>query len=324
MSKQRGPTTFGKIFGGLWYLIVCFIILAAGSLYGWARRSPLVMGAMKGLFLAPKPTEAFSSNVVTFLILGCDEDLYYQHLYVAKHAARSDMMMVARMDFETNEITGVSIPRDTWCKLPGYDTHKINAYHAIAKFGQENELTQQAVEHLIGVKIDKVITIDYRAFQKMVDMVGGVSVSVAKQMDYDDNAGQLHVHFKPGKHKLNGYDAMAYVRYRHSNKGKGDTDFERQARQKDLLVGLKQAVFANFTNLPEIAEASKGIFGGALSDEQILALAFFSKGVGEKKIKIGTIPTVEDGNGLKVDEAKLPSVLAQYKLAGGGSRVSQR
>lgn len=315
MAKKKGVTPFGRFLGATWYVLVCGIFLAGGTAIGLAKRSPLFWKMVSSTITGPpKPTEVFKSSATTFLILGCDEDLYYQGQTVLKHKARSDMMLVARMDFKKGEITGVSIPRDTWCKLPGYDEHKINAYHAIAKWGQEDELAKQAVEHTIGVDIDKVITIDYTAFQKLVDLVGGVKVRVTKKMDYDDNAGNLHVHLTPGIHKLNGYDAMCYVRYRHSSTGEADTDFQRQDRQKDFLVGFKASVLNNIFSLPEIVDSSKAVLGGALNDDQIQALAFFSKGVKPNKIRLGVVPTTEEGKGLRVDRRKLPDVLAQFGL----------
>lgn len=316
MPKSRVATPFGKFLGGVWYLLVCGIFLVGGVSLSWAKRSPLFWKFVTSTVTGhkPQPKEVFHSDESTFLILGCDEDLYYQGLTVLKHKARSDMMLVARMDFANHAISGVSIPRDTWCKLPGYDEHKINAYHAIAKWGEEDALTKQAVEQTIGVSIDKVITVDYTAFQKLVDLVGGVNVNVGKKMDYDDKAGNLHVHLTPGKHKLNGYDAMCYVRYRHSNEGMADTDFQRQDRQKDFLVGFKQSVMSNLLSLPAIVEASKEVLGGALNDDQIQALAFFSQSVKPDKIRLGTIPTETEGKGLRVDRSKLATVLAQYGL----------
>lgn len=311
--------------GGLWYLIVCVIFLGGGTFLGYAVKYPFFWNAVTSVFNPPKPTETFSSDAQTFLILGCDQDVYYQSAYVTRHAARSDMMMVVRMNFKTKEITGVSIPRDTWCQLPGYDEHKINAYHSIAKYGQEKELSKQAVEYLIGVKIDKVLVLDYDALRRLVDVMGGVPVNVPRALDYDDNAGKLHIHLKPGRQVLTGYDAMCYVRYRKSNTpGKGETDFERQERQKDLLLGFKSAALSNWGRMGQIAEAGKAVFGNALNDEQLLSLGFFAKEVGPQRIKLGVIPTVNEGNGLRLVSSKLPDVLKEFKLADEKNRLSLR
>jgi anionic cell wall polymer biosynthesis LytR-Cps2A-Psr (LCP) family protein len=156
--------------------------------------------------------------------------------------------------------------------------------------------------------------------------MGGVPVNVPREMDYDDNAGKLHIHLKPGHQVLSGYDAMCYVRYRKSNKkGQSETDFERQERQKDMLLGFKTAALSNWTRLPEIAEAGKAVFGNALSDEQLLSLGLFAKEVGPQRIKLGVIPVVDEGNGLRLVASKLPEVLREYKLADDSNdRVSLR
>ncbi len=340
-GAQTRPSGWKRFFGALWFLIVCATFLSAGVI---AEVTSSKLGGFAGyrILVPPDPAKAFRSDVQTFLILGCDEDYkpgsYTQRYYggeenghrtadstlLIKSASRSDMMMVARMDFDKGEITGVSIPRDTWCQLPGYKMHKINAYHSIAKSGQENELAKQAVEYLIGVPIDKVIVVDFNKMQKMVDMMGGVWVTVPRKMDYDDNAGLLHIHLKPGYQKLTGYEAMGYVRFRHSKNGKAESDFQRQEREKDMLLGLKQAAMRRWTDLGRIVDAGAATVGDSLDSDQILSLAGFVRRIGSQNIRIGVIPTREDGNGLRLDAGKLPAVLAEYKLGDNAARVTLR
>jgi len=315
-------------------LIFCCLVLGVGAL---VRTTSSVTGGFGGLrlLIPPKPQDAFDSGAETFLLLGCDEDYkpssypsrYYSgeagghrtpdSAYVIPNSGRSDMMMVVRMDFDNGEITGVSVPRDTWCRLPDdKGKHKINAYYHNAPDGQKAEAAKEAVEHLIGVQIDKVIVVDFEKMQKLVDLMGGVYVNVPRKMDYDDYAGMLHIHLKPGYQKLDGYTAMGYVRFRHSKKGKAETDFQRQQREKDMLLGMKQAALGNWRNIGAITDAAAATVGDSLSDDQILALAGFVRHVGPQRIQIGVIPTEEDGNGLKLLKDKLPAVLAQYKLVG--------
>src|SRR6185436_8225960 len=107
MKTRPGATIFKKILGGIWWLMICGLFLFGGCIFGKLYRSELLRKVI--LMQVKKPQESFSSDAQTFLILGCDEDVYYQSQYVLKHAARSDMMLVARMDFTKGEITGVSI-----------------------------------------------------------------------------------------------------------------------------------------------------------------------------------------------------------------------
>ncbi len=291
-----------------YFLLLC-LALGIGSFVGWINQSSLI----KNLIFSPKPpAETFHSNSVTLLILGCDEVLQDNTEKVLKKQARSDMMLIAKFDFDTKMITGVSIPRDTQCKLPGDERRKINAYHNVAKKGHEAELTQQAVEFLLpGVKIDRVVTLDFDAFQEVVNLVDGVPINVEKPMDYDDKAGNLHIHFKPGPQIMNGYNAMGYVRFRHA-----DSDLMRQQRQKQFLLAFKNQVIKHWTQLPSILDEGVKVIGGALSNDEIASIALFARSVPAQNIQWGQVPVKEipGSTFLRVDEDALPDVLAQYRL----------
>ncbi|MDR3691937.1 MAG: LCP family protein [Fimbriimonas sp.] len=309
MKKKPTQTSMARrAFGGAGYCLVLFLALAFGTIAGWIKQSDVIS---KILFNPPAPKEAFHANSVTLLILGCDEDVADFTHKILKKYARSDMMLVARLDFDHNMITGVSIPRDTECRLPGYKRMKINAYHELAKKDQAAELTQQAVEYLLpGVKIDRVVTLDFDAFQQMVDLVGGVPIVVDKKMDYEDNAGNLHIHFKPGYQMMNGYQAMCFVRFRHA-----DSDLVRQQRQKQFLIAFKNQVLKDWLQLPSIVNQGVGVINNALSIDEIASLARFAKAVPPTNIQWGQIPVVDSsGSYLKVVKSKLPKVLAQYRL----------
>jgi len=326
-----------RIVGWVLYTLLCLVALAGGTLFGYARKSPLLITMIKTALNPPKvgDAEIFDGNKdgVNLLVLGCDQDLYYKGEFVITKQARADMILVARLDFKTNRITGVSIPRDTLCQVPGYREQKINSYHLL---GQKNhggpeggkELMKRAVEFLLPVKIDRVLVLDYDAFQDMVDDVGGVSVNVAKQMDYDDDAAKLHIHFKPGFYHMNGYQAMGYVRFRKSNKGHhgGDSDFARQDRQKQFLLAFKTALLKNMSAIAAVAEKAKAAISNGLSDEEIIALAHFSRGINQNNIKMGQVPVVDAGDyNLRIDTAELPKVLNEFHLVEDpASRVSYR
>jgi LCP family protein required for cell wall assembly len=314
------------VLGGLGYAFFLVIALAVGSGYGWVSQSKTMTALVKGIIFDPKPPEEIFANRdgITLLLLGCDEDRYYRGVTangsnIRRKQARSDMMLVARLDFRTNRITGVSIPRDTECQLPGYRRMKINHYHSIAPKGQEAQLTKQAVEYILpGVVIDRVLTIDYDAFKDMVDTVGGVKVNIEKRMVYHDNAGDVHIDFHPGPTKLDGYNAMMFVRYRH-----GDNDFKRQERQKQFLTAFKDSVMRDKIKLPQVFEKATAALGNSLTAEEIASIAFFARNVPSTNIEMGQIP-VREGRGtyLKVDEDKLSETLERYGLVGSYGMVS--
>ncbi|RYG17532.1 LytR family transcriptional regulator [bacterium] len=234
---------------------------------------------------------------------------------VIRRGARADMIMVARLDFKKHAITGLSIPRDTACRLDG-ETRKINAFYSIAPKGESESYMVRAVEHTLpGVHIDRTIAINYDAFQELVDTVGGVPVVVPKGsegegLQYDDNAGDLHIHLSPGKQVLDGKDAMGYVRFRHDS----ESDFGRQQRQKEFLASFKSSIFKNLGKLPEIAEQGKAVMSNALTDDEIIAVVAFARKVPQSSIKLGTLPTYPRGRLLRVVESKRDDALREYGL----------
>ncbi|HWD39911.1 MAG TPA: LCP family protein [Fimbriimonas sp.] len=320
MKPKTKPTRSAPVWGNLAYGLFLLCALGVGSVFGWASRNKILTDIVTNPigFLTMDPRRAFGGDdSTTLLILGCDEDRLYHGVLknghnVLRKYSRSDMILIARLDFLKNEITGISIPRDTMCNVPGWPNppHKINSYHAIAKESQADEAEKQAVEYLIPqVHIDKVVVLDFEAMQRLVNMVGGVTVNVPEKMDYDDTAGFLHIHLTPGTHHLDGYNAMGYVRFRHDTEG----DFGRQQRQKDLLNAFKESAFRNVMALPEVLSQGKIALNNALNDDQLEALAAFARRVPKEKIRMGMVPVVDGPHTfLLLDKKRLPKVLEQY------------
>ncbi|MEZ0325489.1 MAG: LCP family protein [Fimbriimonas sp.] len=314
-SKRQEKPRWIRILAGVGYCLFLFLVLSVAAFAGWVKQSPLVATIVKNAIIGGStPEQSFGKQSVTLLVLGCDSDYTYGGGKITRKYSRSDMMLVAKLDFAKRRITGVSIPRDTECQLPGYRSMKINAYHAIAPEKEADGLTKQAVEHLLpGVMIDRVVTLDFEAFQKLVDLLGGVQVNIDKRMVYHDDAGHLHIDLKPGKQRLGGYESMGFVRFRHS-----DSDFKRQDRQKAFLLAMKQEMLKpeNLKSLPQIVEQGKQVLNNALTDQELASLVSFAKEVKPENIKLGQIPVLEQrhSTNLSVDENRLLEVLNEFEL----------
>ena len=149
---------------------------------------------------------------------------------------RGDTLILVRLDIKRNFVSMLSFPRDLFVNVPGYGRNKINAAYA---FGS-NKLAIETISQLTGEKIDHFFNVDFEAFRRLVNDAKGVYLDVDRWY-YNNNSGlgstssfeQLDI--KPGYQKLNGFDALDYVRYRH-----GDNDFGRIARQQAFLAELKR------------------------------------------------------------------------------------
>ena len=161
---------------------------------------------------------------------------------------RSDTLFVATVDTKTKNVSVLSIPRDTRVKIPGHSYDKIN--HAYAFGGRK--LSQEVVEDLLGIPIDYYVKIDTKAFERIIDAIGGIDINVDKRMyyedPYDDNGG-LVIDIRPGEQHMDGAKAIQYVRYRDE-----EGDIGRVKRQQNFLNAIIKKVTSTETlmKLPSI------------------------------------------------------------------------
>ena len=160
--------------------------------------------------------------------------------------------MIAHLDVNTHETALLSIPRDTVVPRSDGGIMKINSvYNGGKEAGMERLETRLAA--MLGFEMDGYVLVDLEAFQKTVDLIGGVRFDVPQDMYYVDASQDLSIDLKQGEQLLNGEQAMGLVRYR---KGYASQDIQRTKVQQDFLKALaKQCVkIGNLTKLQEFAE----------------------------------------------------------------------
>ncbi|HOQ37369.1 MAG TPA: LCP family protein [Acetivibrio sp.] len=145
------------------------------------------------------------NSCVNLLLMGLDEE-----------ETRADVIILLNYSHEKGIINVLSIARDTRVKVDG-KAMKINAL--ISKGGEKAVIDM--VENMVGLNIDYYMTLNFKAFRKIVDTLGGVKIDVPFDMDYDDPYQNLHIHLKKGERVLNGREAEGFVRYRKGNEGQG-------------------------------------------------------------------------------------------------------
>jgi LCP family protein required for cell wall assembly len=195
---------------------------------------------------------------------------------------RSDTIMLVRADPQAKTISMLSFPRDLTVELAGCKgfpprVAKINeAYTDCDILG-----TLDTVRKLTGVPVNYYVAVNFRGFIDIVNDLGGVYMDVDRRY-FNDNEGlgpgqtysAIDVH--SGYQRLNGRDALAFVRYRHT-----DSDLYRNARQQEFVKAVKQQVsgLSAVWKLRGIVNAitrnvTVGVGGGGeLSTETILSYA---------------------------------------------------
>lgn len=306
MSKPVRKQSKRSPFAVLGYGIFLFFALAFGTIGGWLESSKVVQKVgILGLLHPKSPAEEFPGmQSMTVLVLGCDENRSTGGANITLDAARSDTMLVVKLDFLHDLVTGFNIPRDTQCALPGYKLQRINAYHAIGG----NKMSQAAVEHLLGIKIDRTVTINYQGFRNMIDAVQGVYVDVPRVMNYDDKAGALHIHLKPGPQWLDGQTAEDFARFRHA-----DSDIMRQNRQHLLIYAMQKRVEQRPQALTAVLDATAQMLSDGFNDDEIVSIGNWLKNVPSANMSFGVLPTRDAPQyELAMVKKDVPAFLAKY------------
>lgn len=232
------------------------------QLYGETYEPPEVED--NGIVVRPQPKPGETINI---LVLGLDDPRDGG----GRFRGRSDTMMLVSLDPLLNRIGVLSIPRDTLASIPGRaNAEKINHAHAYGGAG----LAMDTVRDFLGVPVHYYIRMDFQAFVNVVDILGGVEMTVEKDMYYEDPYQDLVIDIGQGVHVMDGEMALNYVRYR----GGPDADIGRIGRQqKFLMTMLKQSFrLGTILKLPQIvsqveAHVSHNVPGGVVGQLVVMA-----------------------------------------------------
>ena len=162
---------------------------------------------------------------MTILLMGVDA----QPGAAIDIGVRPDVLAVLQLDPASNTCRALSIPRDTRVELPGYGKTKIN--HALMVGGIPYQL--RVTEEFLGLEIDHYLLMDFEAFQRIVDSLGGVTVDIPEDLSKN---GKLQ--FEAGTQQFDGEMALKYARFR----SEPDGDLGRVERQWDILGGIADKI----------------------------------------------------------------------------------
>lgn len=172
---------------------------------------------------------------VNILVLGIDSR--------GEDHSRSDSMMVIHYNKKQKQPKLISIMRDSYVDIPGYDKQKVNAAYA---YGGP-ELVRKTLKESFDLDINYYAIIDFKGFAKIVDAVApdGIEVDVPKKMSYG-----IGMTLQPGKQILHGDRLLGYVRFRHDR----ESDFGRVRRQQEIFSELQKEAMSigNIAQLPKL------------------------------------------------------------------------
>jgi polyisoprenyl-teichoic acid--peptidoglycan teichoic acid transferase len=209
-------------------------------------------------------------------------------------ASRTDSIMVATLDPVAMTVAVLSIPRDLWVDIPGYGNDTINTANfrgdAYSYPGGGPALAVKTVESNFGIKIDYYVRLDFTAFEKLVDAVGGVDINNQEDIsdpEYPDGAcGFEPFYLTAGPHHLNGHDALRYARTRHNS-----SDIARGQRQQEVVLAVLKRVKdpallpTLVAQAPSLYQALNANVKTNLTLDQIVALGLLVKDIPVESVR---------------------------------------
>lgn len=212
-------------------------------------------------------------------------------------AFRTDTMILLSLDPATNRVGMLSIPRDLYVDVPGYGLQRVNTAYGLGEYagaGGGPRLAMQTVQYNLGIRVNDYVVVDFNAFIRFVDLIGGIDVNVERAIydpQYPDmNYGYDPFYLNPGLQHLDGATALKYARSRH-----GSDDIDRAARQQQVLYAIRDKL-VSLDMIPKLAlkapvlwaEYEQSVDTG-LALNQILELALYLQNIPKENFANGVV-----------------------------------
>lgn len=276
----------------------------------------------------PTPVPWDGSSRITILLMGMD----YRDWAEGTDVPRTDTMILFTIDPLSKTAGMLSIPRDLWVTIPGMENNKINTAYRWGEIyklpGGGPGLAMKTVENVLGVPIHYYALVDFNAFVKFIDSMGGLDMHIREEITVDPIGPGNTVTLEPGVQTLDGATALAYARMRYT----ANDDFDRSSRQQEVILAIRNQVLT-FNMLPTLIsnapmlyhEISSGIRTN-LNLDQVIRLAWLAMDIREENIKKGIIgppnqvefATSDDGQSILIPVPDQIRILRDEIFATGG------
>ncbi|SHO51248.1 LCP family protein [Anaerocolumna xylanovorans] len=242
-KMPKGLKIFTIVFSGLMLLLALLVFTPAGQklLFTLAGNyiynkldydkgnNPNGQETNNNVSVTPTPAQP-AKDVINVLLIGVEE---------IGGASNTDSMIVASMNTKDKTVKLTSIMRDLYVEIPGHDNNKLNAAYALGGV----DLLYQTLKQNFGIDIDGYMMVNFSAFEQIVDLVGGVEVSLTSTeanylntTNYISDPSNRRVH--EGSQLMNGNQALGYCRVRKVSTGTENNDFGRTQRQRVVLNAI--------------------------------------------------------------------------------------
>jgi LCP family protein required for cell wall assembly len=236
MGSLRGRRVIDyAVLGMVCVALVLFYAAAYRGSAPWAGLASKIFAPLASVPLVgappgqdPAPPAWTGTDRLNVLLLGIDSR------GDSSSTQNTDTMIVLSLDPVNKTGAMLSIPRDVYINRPGVFTDKINAAYAYGGY----DLTRKVVEDLLGIRLNAYALVDFDAFTKIIDSVGGVVIDVKRPVRDESyptpDYGIERLDITAGPQLMDGQTALRFARSRHDT-----NDYSRAQRQQLVLSALR-------------------------------------------------------------------------------------
>jgi polyisoprenyl-teichoic acid--peptidoglycan teichoic acid transferase len=224
----------------------------------------------------------------------------------------SDTMMLLRFDPVSKRMVVLGVQRDTKVEYNGRSM-KINAIDQEGGIAQAAKVVSNT---LAGVEIDRYVRMNNFGVEKIIDALGGLTVTVPKDIKYQDDSQHFYINLKAGKQHLDGEKLLGFMRFRKDANG----DVGRMQRQQVVMKAMIEQWVNPITvaRIPQLMSIVKSHVDTNLTVEEIIALGSFAANHGKGKVQTLMLPGDYNGDGKHgtsywlANEEATKNMMAQY------------
>jgi LCP family protein required for cell wall assembly len=191
---------------------------------------------------------------ITILLMGLD----FRDWESGDGPPRTDTMMLLTIDPVAMTAGMLSIPRDLWVEIPGFEHNRINTAYFLGETnnlpGGGAGLAMKTVENVIGVPIQYYAILEFSTFEKLIDEIGGIDVLVKERVKISP-IGRTSIWLDAKPYHLDGPEALAYARARKTDGG----DFDRAERQQQVALAIRDRVIG-FDMIPTLVAKAPTLY----------------------------------------------------------------
>lgn len=251
-------------------------------------------------------------NEVFFLLVGVDTDSVDRKKSHEKKdiGIRSDTMMLVRVNFDDGSVRIMSLPRDSRVPVNG-SLDKLNHAHSYGGM----PLLMETVRDFTDLDVRNYVRVDFDAVEKIVDAIGGVEVDIPEKMykEGSDPGREFVIDFEPGRQRLNGKQAVLFLRYREYEDGDLGRVRNQQYFMKEMI---KQALAPkNIFKIPELLDIYSNYVDTNLGTNMVYAGARMATRLDLDNIETTTYPGEEKRLELSyyiLDKEEGPKLIKEY------------